>query len=219
MKGLTGRQSQVLAAISESIRTTGYPPTIREIGVVLNIRSTNGVNDHLKALERKGYITRDTSKSRAIILTELGAAEAGLQPAIATADDTTMAIPVLGDIAAGVPIAAIEHSDERLRLDRSLFGRSPGDVFALNVSGDSMIEDGIFDGDMIFVRRQPVAERGATVAAMIDGEATVKRYQPEGDRIRLVPANSAMDDIVITPGEARESVILGRVVGVFRRLN
>lgn len=226
MKGLTDRQSQVLDYIAETIRDRGYPPTIREIGNALGIRSTNGVNDHLKALERKGFISRSGSKSRAIMVTALPDADgipsaaAGLpEPAGAHAPPETVSVPLLGRIAAGAPIEAIEEAEEHIQVDPSLIRtRSSAPIFALRVQGESMIGDGIFDGDLIFIRRQQEARQGEIVAVMVDGSATVKRYYREGDRIRLDPSNPDMDPIYVSASDGRDTAILGRVVGVYRQL-
>lgn len=199
---LTDRQREVLDFITHCIEERGFPPTMREIGEQMGIRSTNGVNDHLKALERKGYLQRDYLKSRAL----------------RTADSPQMVnVPLVGDVAAGLPVLAVEQAEETLRMDRSLLGKGD-DLFALRVSGDSMIEDGIFDGDYVFVRRQVSARSGETVVARIDEEATVKRFYPEGGRIRLQPANASMEPIYVDPSAGQEMQVLGVVVGVFRRL-
>jgi len=225
MLGLTKRQKEVLEYIRNSIEKEGYPPTIREIGAALSMRSTNGVNDHLKALERKGFIERNVSKSRAIMLTDAGVEATGEgqvvmggQPSGERDDIETIDVPMLGAIAAGQPIAAIEDADNHVRMDMGMLGGRGGDIFALSVSGESMIEDGICDGDTIFVRRQSVAARGEIVAVMVDGAATVKRFFPEGDRVRLEPANAAMSPIYLSAQDARESAILGKVVGLYRRM-
>lgn len=233
MKGLTERQEQVLGFIAETIRERGYPPTIREIGTALQIRSTNGVNDHLKALERKGFIERSGAKSRAILVVALPESLSGYETQVgvvaqgsnvSTADVASppemLSIPLLGRIAAGLPIEALEGTGEHIQVDPSLIrtrGNAP--VFALRVQGESMIEDGIFDGDIIFIRRQSDAQRGEIVAVMIDGSATVKRYYRDGDRIRLEPANAAMEPIFVSESDARETVVLGKVVGVYRTLD
>ena len=164
---LTRRQQQVLEIINQSIANDGYPPTIREIGAQLGISSTNGVNDHLKALERKGYLNRCGAKSRAMVPV--------------AANDDMLEVPMLGRIAAGTPILAVENVDEVVKVDPFFLGkRGNGELFALQVVGQSMIGDGIHDGDTIFVRKQERAEQGDVVAAWIDGEATVKRYYHEG---------------------------------------
>ncbi|MBA2663978.1 MAG: transcriptional repressor LexA [Bradymonadaceae bacterium] len=220
---LTDRQALVLDAITEHIQGAGYPPTIREIGDRLGIRSTNGVNDHLKALERKGYILREDSKSRALraVFCSDGRRFEGSPGAPITEElaaiEGILDIPVVGRIAAGAPIAAIEHTEEYVKIGESLLGRSDG-LFSLRVRGDSMIDDGIHDGDYIFVRQQQNVRDGEIVAAMVDGEATVKRIYRENGRVRLQPANDALAPIYILESDARETAVLGRVVGVFRRI-
>lgn len=228
LKKLTERQSLVLDAITDYIQASGYPPTIREIGDKLGIRSTNGVNDHLKALERKGYIVREDAKSRALRAVyrsdgepfDAGGVSGGN---MATSSDEVVtledvhSIPVVGRIAAGAPIAAIEHTEEYVKIGQGLLGRVD-EVFSLRVRGESMIDDGIFDGDYIFVRKQQNVRDGEIVAAMVDGEATVKRLFREGGRVRLQPANEAMEPIYIDESEAREAAVLGKVIGVFRRI-
>ncbi len=225
MKGLTTRQREVLEYIAGSISETGYPPTIREIGLALAIRSTNGVNDHLKALARKGYIERDTSKSRAILLTGMAEDALGLDgnpaPGVVSRDDSsreTVEVPVFGRIAAGVPIEASEATEDALHLDASLVGNGRGGVYALRVQGDSMIGDGIFDGDLIFVRPEVEARKGEMVAVRIEDGATVKRYYRDGDVVRLEPSNPEMEPIVVRADQARDAMILGKVVGVYRSL-
>ncbi|TNF25293.1 MAG: repressor LexA [Deltaproteobacteria bacterium] len=202
---LTERQQEVLDFIQSKIDRDGYPPTIREIGAELGIRSTNGVNDHLKALERKGYISRDGAKSRTLVPVD-------------SQDDNLVEVPILGRIAAGEPILAVEHAEDSVKIDRFFLGKA-NEVFALRVVGQSMINDGIHDGDFIFVRKQRTAPRGTIVVAMIDGDATVKRYYPEGDRIRFQPANDAMEPIYVAANEFRDTQILGVVVGVYRRMD
>lgn len=203
MQPLTKRQRQVLDFIKLSIEERGYPPTMREIGQHMRIRSTNGVNDHLKALERKGYILREDLKSRT------------LRPVESSSE--VRSIPLVGRVAAGQPVLAVENLEETLRVDRTLVGDAP-DVFALRVSGESMIKDGILDGDIVFVRRQETAEQGETVVALVDDEATVKRWYREPGGVRLQPANDAMEPIRVRAEEGRALHVLGVVVGVFRRI-
>lgn len=220
---LTKRQAAVLDFIIDRIDEDGYPPTIREIGDHLGIKSTNGVNDHLKALERKGYLEREDGKSRALKplynpdRSEYGREAVSSTDTSSAYDESVRSIPVVGRIAAGQPMAAIENTEEVLSLGESMLGRG-GDIFGLRVSGESMIEDGIHDGDYIFVERQHSARNGQIVAVMVDGEATVKRFYREGDRIRLQPANASMEPIYVQASEGREAGILGKVVGVFRKL-
>lgn len=220
---LTKRQKAVLDFIIECIDTEGYPPTIREIGDHLGIKSTNGVNDHLKAIERKGYLEREDGKSRALKPLSNPDGSVYGREAVSSTDDTQVfdqpvrSVPVVGRIAAGMPAQAIENTEEFLSIGESLLGRG-GDIFGLRVTGESMIEDGIHDGDYIFVKRQQNARNGEIVAAMVDGEATVKRFYKEGSRIRLQPANSSMEPIYVRADEGRKTGILGKVVGVFRKL-
>ncbi len=222
MQGLTTRQQMVLDFIRQSIADRGYPPTLREIGARMGIRSTNGVNDHLRALERKGYLTREDMKSRALrptglALQALGASDdvAGVpQPAN---DDDLMDVPVLGRVAAGVPLLAEEHVIDTVRIDRGLL-KGGREVFGLKVNGDSMIEAGILNGDYIFVRKQLTAQRGDIVVALIGDEATVKYYYPEKDYVRFQPANKNMAPILVRASDFRPTMLLGVVVGVFRRI-
>jgi repressor LexA len=240
MNKLTDRQRMVLEYICESIQDRGYPPTLREIGLKLGIRSTNGVNDHLRALERKGYLTREDMKSRTLRPTEStqrlvgtnGAprrgSSIGREPLrevshareAQAANDDMIEVPILGRVAAGMPIEAIEHRGDTVRIDRMLLGRNArgGDVFGLKIQGDSMIEAGIHDGDYVFVRKQAEAPRGAIVIAMVGEEATCKYFHPESTHVRLEPANASMAPILVPKSDWRETQILGVVVGVFRKL-
>lgn len=212
MQGLTKRQAQTLDFIRQSIEERGYPPTLREIGESMGIRSTNGVNDHLRALERKGYLRREDMKSRALRLVsqEPEAAAAG-------ADDSALDVQVLGRVAAGLPLLAEENVVDTVRVDRMLV-RGGRDVFGLRVQGDSMINAGILNGDYIFVRKQASADRGEIVVALIGDEATVKYYYPEKDYVRFQPANDQMAPILVRASDFRPTMLLGVVVGVYRRL-
>jgi repressor LexA len=201
---LTDRQREVLDFISDSIRKRGYPPTLREIGSHFGIRSTNGVNDHLRALEKKGFLHREDLKSRA------------LRPLVT--EENYVEVPVLGKVAAGQPLLAVQNYEDTVKIDRFFIGQSR-EVFALRVKGDSMIEAGIFDGDYVFVRKQLQATSGEIVVAMIGDEATVKRYYPEGDNIRFQPANSAMAPIIVRRRDFRSVNLLGVVIGVYRKMN
>ena len=190
---LTKRQKLVYEFIRDKIRHRGYGPTVREIGDHFKIRSPNGVMCHLKALEKKGLITREKNRSRAIQLAE----EPGL--------------PLYGMIAAGVLHEAVEQQE---RIDfTDIFNKD--NLFVLKVNGDSMIEDAIADGDHVIVREQRTARKGQIVVAVTDeGEATLKRWYPETNRIRLEPANSTMKPIYV-----RNATIRGVVVGVVRRVD
>ncbi len=224
---LTQRQREILEFISASILERGFPPTLREIGEHFSIKSTNGVNDHLKALEKKGHLRREDLKSRAmrpvmpdgtevIPLRRAPLGTGNVQ--IVTHDEDMAEIPILGRVAAGQPILAVEQATDTVRVDRVLVG-GHRDVFGLRIVGESMIEDGIFDGDYVFVKKTPSAATGDIVVAIIEGEATVKRYYPEGDRIRFQPANSNMSPIIVRRAEFKSVDILGIVVGVYRKLS
>lgn len=210
MQGLTKRQEQTLDFIRESIRGRGYPPTLREIGEHMGIRSTNGVNDHLRALERKGYLRREDMKSRALRLVdeEAEGSDSG---------GDVVCVQVLGRVAAGLPILADENVIDTVHVDRMMV-KGGRDVFGLRVQGDSMIDAGILNGDYIFVRKQSTAERGDIVVALIGDEATVKYYHPEKDYVRFQPANEAMAPILVRASDFRSTMLLGKVVGVYRKL-
>jgi repressor LexA len=220
---LTDRQKEVLEFIQESIAGRGYPPTLREIGERMGIRSTNGVNDHLKALEKKGYLAREDLKSRALRPLKLpqipraGHSGGSVTP-VALSDDT-VEVPLVGRVAAGAPLLAVENVEDTVRVDRFFIGQTPAKaVCALRVKGESLIADGIHDGDFIFGRKSLGAERGDIVVALIDEEATVKRYYPEGDVIRFQPANSTMQPIMVKRRDFKSVNLIGVVVGVYRRI-
>jgi repressor LexA len=200
---LTDRQREILDFITRSIAKRGYPPTLREIGSHFGIKSTNGVNDHLRALEKKGYLHREDLKSRA------------LRPIVSTGQ--TVEVPILGKVAAGQPLLATRNYDDTVKVDRFFIGQNR-EVFALRVKGESMIEDGIFDGDYVFVKKQLQANPGETVVVMIDDEATVKRYYPEGETIRFQPANASMEPILVRKRDFKSVNILGIVIGIYRKL-
>lgn len=220
---LTDRQQAILDFITQSIDERGYPPTLREIGEHFGIRSTNGVNDHLRALEKKGHLQREDLKSRA--LRPVGApssssAARGQATGRASSVDLggdIVEVPVIGRVAAGLPLLAVENVQDTVHVDKFFIGQTR-EVFALRVKGESMIEDGIFDGDYIFVKKQLQASRGEIVVAMIGDEATVKRYYPEGDTIRFQPANAAMQPIIVRKKDFRSVNLIGIVVGVYRKM-
>lgn len=226
---LTERQLEVLRFIATEIEDKGYPPTIREIGEALDIASTNGVNDHLKALEKKGYLQRDPVKSRALIPTSaareaLGGREAGSSKVVSLlhrrelkANSRLVEIPIIGRVAAGQPILAHEQVEDTVQVDSFFLGTSKK-VYGLRVQGDSMIGDGILSGDYIFVKKQLQADDGEIVVALIDDEATVKRVYFEGDRVRFQPSNPRMAPIYVRRDDFRSTMILGVVVGVYRKI-
>jgi repressor LexA len=238
-EALTERQREILNFIGASITERGYPPTLREIGEHFGIRSTNGVNDHLKALEKKGHLRREDLKSRAMrpvvfaddglggevvplrtsppVSGPLGSGRGASNLADYGSSDDLCEVPILGRVAAGQPILAVEQATDTVKIDRMLLG-GQREVFGLRIVGESMIEDGIFDGDYVFVKKTASANTGDIVVAMIEGEATVKRYFPEGDRIRFQPANSNMAPIIVRRSDFRNVDIIGIVVGIYRKL-
>ncbi|HVU02271.1 MAG TPA: transcriptional repressor LexA [Polyangiaceae bacterium] len=219
MQGLTKRQEQTLDYIRQSIEQRGYPPTLREIGEYMGIRSTNGVNDHLRALERKGYLRREDMKSRALRVVEQPdrSAPTASSAVPKPSDDSLVELRILGRVAAGLPLLAEENVVDTVRVDRMMV-RGGREVFGLRVTGDSMIDAGILNGDYIFVRKQATAERGEIVVALIGDEATVKYYYPEKDYVRFQPANAQMAPILVRAMDFKPTMLLGVVVGVYRRL-
>jgi len=215
MEELTDRQKQILHFIVRESESRGFPPTIREIGEEMDIPSTNGVNDHLKALERKGYLIRGEQQSRSLVPTKRARLVLGLG---ARKDGNLVDVPLLGKVAAGAPLLAAENLEDSVRIDSFFLGSAGKEVFALRVRGDSMIEDGIFDGDYLFVRKTPAASPGDIVVALIEEDATVKRFYPEADRVRFQPANRAMLPIYVSKSDFRSTMILGIVIGVYRKM-
>lgn len=200
---ISKRQQAILEFIQETLAERGMPPTLREIGEKFGIRSTNGVDKHLLALERGGHITRERGKSRGIAVTS------------GPRRDST--VPLLGRVAAGVPVLSPENREGDVAVDSSLFDIRPAQaVFALGVRGDSMIEAHILDGDTVLVREQAMAINGDIVVALVDGEATVKRIFFEEERVRLQPENRAMQPRFVDEGDLR---IVGKVVGVMRKIS
>ena len=193
---LTERQREIYEFIREKIEARGYGPTVREIGEGFDIKSPNGVMCHLKALEKKGLIKREGFRARAIQLSEHKAPGG--------------AVPLLGRVAAGSPMQAVEQ-DEQLTF-KDLIG---SDKFALQVRGQSMIDDHIADGDYVILKKQETAENGQRVVAMVNNEVTLKRYYKKKDQIRLEPANETMQPIIVNPGD--DIKILGVVLAVHRR--
>lgn len=208
---LTIRQLRILTVIRDSVRDRGYPPTVREIGAAVGLGSPSSVSYQLGALERQLLIRRSPHNSRAVEL--LPAADAVLTGAddVSRSPGRLVTVPVLGAIAAGAPILAEEHVEDHLTLSASMVGG--GTLFALNVKGDSMIDAAICDGDVVVVRRQPVAESGEIVAALLDDEATVKVLRQRDGHTELLPRNPAYQPI-----PADHATILGKVVCVLRRL-
>ncbi len=201
---LPPRQQRILVTIRDWVVKHGYAPSSRQIGDAVGLRSSSSVSKHLTSLEEKGFLNRGATVSRPIDVRLFLQESSTHEPA---ADSVT--VPVVGDIAAGAPISAIEHLDDTLQLPRDLTGR--GTVFALRVRGDSMIDAAICDGDMVVIRQQTEAHSGQIVAAMIDEEATVKVYRRRNGHVILEPRNPAYEDI-----DGDRATILGIVVSVLR---
>ncbi|HEY8297170.1 MAG TPA: transcriptional repressor LexA [Candidatus Baltobacteraceae bacterium] len=202
MEGTTERQQRILEVIREFTAEQGYPPSVREIGERVGLSSSSTIHSHLKTLERHGLISRDPTKPRAL-RSDLGVKR--------PAGPETVTLPIVGKVAAGVPITATENLEGEFVLPAS-FTRT-ADGFMLRVAGDSMIDAAILDGDLILVRPQRNANNGEIVVAMLEGEATVKRFYKEEGRVRLQPENSAM-----APIYANDVTIVGRVEAVVRKL-
>ncbi len=210
--GLTERQRTILNVIRASVNSRGYPPSIREIGDAVGLTSTSSVAHQLRTLERKGYLRRDPNRPRAV---DVRGADDAATPVTEVAGSDALPeptfVPVLGRIAAGGPILAEEAVEDVFPLPRELVGE--GTLFLLKVVGDSMVEAAICDGDWVVVRQQNVADNGDIVAAMIDGEATVKTFKRAGGQVWLMPHNPAFDPI---PGN--DATVLGKVVTVIRKI-
>jgi len=212
--GLTARQRLVLDTIRDLVERRGYPPSMREIGEAVGLTSPSSVSHQLETLERKGLLRRDPNRPRAIEL--ITPAGAGTAPDSGAAEGrgsrpTPSYVPLVGRIAAGGPILAEQAIEDVFPLPRQLVG--DGQLFMLKVVGDSMLEAAICDGDWVVVRQQPVAENGDIVAAMLDGEATVKTFKRRDGHVWLLPHNAAYSPI---PGD--DATVLGRVVAVMRRV-
>jgi repressor LexA len=199
-KPATERQRRILGIIRDFTAEHGYPPSVREIGELVGLSSSSTIHAHLKALERRGLISRDPTKPRA------------LRSSAGPPSRNALVVPILGRVAAGVPIAAQEEVEGEFLLPSDYVPRA-SDAFMLRVQGDSMVDAAILDGDLILVRPQRSAENGEIVVAMMDGEATVKRFYREAGRVRLQPENRAM-----APIYASDVEIVGRVEAVVRRI-
>lgn len=209
-KPLTEKQQAILEFIARSVETRGYPPSMREIGDAVGLSSLSSVTHQLSRLELGGYIRRDPNRPRALeILVELAVTSSAVADAQATQAQETAYVPLVGQIAAGVPITADQQVEEVVPLPRQLVG--DGQLFMLKVVGDSMIDAAICDGDFVVVRQQREADNGDIVAAMLEGEATVKVFRRRDGHTWLLPRNSAFEPIL---GDHAE--VLGKVVAVFR---
>ena len=197
---ITDKQQQILNYMKDEILRTGYPPTVREICDAVGLKSTSSVHSHLETLEKNGYIRRDPTKPRAIEICD---------DSFQMVRTEMVSIPVVGNVAAGEPILAEQNIDSYYPIPAE--NVPAGESFALRVRGDSMINVGIFDGDLVFVHSVNRAENGEIVVALVDDSATVKRFFREKDHIRLQPENDTMDPIIVD-----NCMILGKVFGVFR---
>lgn len=208
MKELTKRQKEVLDIIEQTVRAKGYPPSMREITAQLRLASAAGIHKHIKALVKKGFLSKEKYLSRSLRVVR---GEATLDTG---ASEDLVELPLVGTIAAGRPIEAVEQSQETLSLPTALLSGSTAQHYVLKVQGNSMEDDGILDGDYVIVESRESAHNGEVVVALVRGsEATLKRFYQEDGRVRLQPANTAMDPIYVTGGDLR---IQGVAVGVWR---
>lgn len=206
MDKLSKRQQEVLDVIINNVKEKGYPPSVREIGETVGLASSSTVHGHLERLEKKGYIRRDATKPRAIEILSDNFTTSHI-------NDGVVRVPIIGKVTAGEPITAIENIDDYFPLPANIANNK--DVYMLSVSGESMIDAGIYDGDYVIVQKQPNANNGEIVVAMTDeNEATVKRFFKEDNHFRLQPENTSMDPIILN-----NVSILGKVIGVFRELH
>ncbi len=205
MEKLTGRQNFILKVLKKLIAKNGYPPTVREIGEEANLSSPATIHFHLKKLEEKGYIKKNDNKNRTI--------EILVPNEFLEKNENIIDVPLLGKVTAGTPIEAIETPDEYFSLPANLI-TAKNEVFTLKVSGESMINVGIYDGDILIVEKKNTAKNGETVVAMnTEGEATVKTFYKENGYFRLQPENDTMEPIIL-----KEVTILGKVIGLYRAL-
>jgi repressor LexA len=209
--GLTTRQRRILEVIRDSVERRGYPPSVREIGEAVGLTSPSSVSYQLSSLQKKGLIRRDPNRPRAVDIRSPADLDDAAEAELAASRPVPAYVPMVGSIAAGRPILAEEAIEDVFPLPREIVGE--GNLFLLKVVGDSMIDAAICNGDWVVVRQQPVAENGDIVAAMIDGEATVKTFRRRDGHVWLLPHNPAYAPI---PGD--DATILGRVVTVLRRL-
>ena len=223
-RSISDRHRAILRVINKKLASSGFPPSVREIASAVGLASPSTVKHHLDALEADGYLVREPGLPRALDLTDRARAELGIAPSsqpsekvvrievpVSHVEEEGTAIPLVGRIAAGAPITAEQHVEDVFRLPTSMTGH--GDLFMLEVSGESMVDAGIFDGDYVVIRSQNEARNGEFVAAMIDGEATVKELSITGGHVWLLPHNADYSPI---PGD--DATILGKVVTVIRSL-
>ncbi|NLY43858.1 MAG: transcriptional repressor LexA [Clostridiaceae bacterium] len=212
-KDLTEKQQAILDFINKQIKEKGYPPSVREICSAVGLKSTSTVHGHLARLEKKGLIHKDASKPRALKVIESRLARSSpiTSPLGRFYSEEIIDVPIVGKVTAGQPILAVENIEGTFPLPVKFAGNS--ELFALRIKGDSMIDAGILDGDLVIVQKQSVAQNGEIVVALIGDEATVKRFYKEKGYFRLQPENKYMDPIIV-----KEVSILGKVIGIFRRL-
>ncbi|AVX31067.1 SOS-response transcriptional repressor, LexA [Carboxydocella thermautotrophica] len=201
---LNAKQQAVLDFIKQEIKRKGYPPSVREIGKAVGFSSSSTVHNYLNQLEKLGYIRRDPALPRAIVVNE--------PDNDYYFEKDMVEVPLLGKVTAGLPILAVENIEERLRFPRGLLPVG-GNIFMLRVIGDSMINAGIYPNDYVFVKQQPFAHNGEIVVALIDEEATIKRFFIEGEKIVLRPENEKYKPIILD-----EVSILGKVIGLYRKM-
>ena len=197
---ITAKQKEILEYIKYEILNKGYPPAVREICEAVHLKSTSSVHAHLESLEKIGYIRRDPTKPRAIEI---------MDENFNLTRREIVNVPVIGSVAAGQPILAVENIESYFPIPAEMMPNQ--EAFVLKVKGESMVDAGIFDGDHVLVQKQPTAENGEIVVALIDNSATVKTFYKEADHIRLQPENDAYDPIIVS-----DCMILGKVFGVFR---
>ncbi|MCX7951957.1 MAG: transcriptional repressor LexA [Clostridiales bacterium] len=202
-KDLSDKQQMILDFIRQEISTKGYPPSVREICIAVGLKSTSTVHAHLEKLERLGYIRRDPTKPRAIEILD--------SHDVYSQNNNIIKAPIIGQVSAGQPILAFEDIQDYFPLPLNYFN-SNKEIFLLKIEGESMIEAGILDGDYVIVEKQPTANNGEIVVALIDDSATVKRFYKKNGYIKLQPENSSMEPIIVN-----DCKILGKVIGVFRK--
>lgn len=218
MEGLTARQRDILQFIVESSEQKHYPPSIREIGNRFGIKSTNGVNDHVRALERKGYLTRTDQTSRSLVVTAKGRVCLGISdPASETR--TVLKVPVVSGVMPGTDLLDPANVSEAVAVDAALLPKSLTERFAVRICGDGMVGAGIFNGDLLFARRQNTARPGDVAVVSLSGDMCVRRYFPEGERIRLEPANDTLQPVYVEAARAGEFEVLGVAIGLTRKFS
>lgn len=199
---ITAKQTEILEYIKEQLLAKGYPPSVREICQAVDLKSTSSVHSHLESLEKKGYIRRDPTKPRAIEI---------LDDEFALTRREFINVPIVGTVAAGMPILATENVEDYFPVPPEYLHNTNHQTFMLRVKGESMINVGIYDGDLVIVEQRPSASNGEIVVALVEDSATVKTYYKESNYIRLQPENDTMDPIIVD-----DCQILGKVIGLFR---